>query len=65
MATHRANLDPDNPRDVIDEYLIAMDNKSDIAEYFSGSRMHGVDYPNHTFSTMPSVLADLPTSGPL
>ncbi|XP_063860881.1 cytochrome P450 2L1-like isoform X2 [Scylla paramamosain] len=34
-AAHRAQLDPDNPRDVIDEYLIAMDNKSDIAEYFS------------------------------
>lgn len=33
--THRAQLDPDNPKDVIDEYLIAMDNKSDIAEYFS------------------------------
>ena len=40
MESHRAKLDPDNPTDVIDEYLIAMDNKSDIAEYFSGELLH-------------------------
>ncbi|XP_063601622.1 cytochrome P450 2L1-like [Penaeus indicus] len=35
IDSHRATLDPANPRDVIDEYLIAMDEKSEIAEYFS------------------------------
>ncbi|XP_042883877.1 cytochrome P450 2L1-like [Penaeus japonicus] len=36
IEAHRAKHDPANPRDVIDEYLIAMDEKSEIAEYFSG-----------------------------
>ncbi|XP_042871724.1 cytochrome P450 2L1-like [Penaeus japonicus] len=35
IEAHRAKHDPANPRDVIDEYLIAMDEKSEIAEYFS------------------------------
>ncbi|XP_063611208.1 cytochrome P450 2L1-like [Penaeus indicus] len=35
IDSHRATLDPATPRDVIDEYLIAMDEKSEIAEYFS------------------------------
>ncbi|XP_047480020.1 cytochrome P450 2L1-like [Penaeus chinensis] len=35
IDSHRATLDPANPRDVIDEYLIAIDEKSEIAEYFS------------------------------
>lgn len=35
MASHRAKLDPDHPKDVIDEYLVAMDEKSDIATYFN------------------------------
>ncbi|XP_070001504.1 cytochrome P450 2L1 isoform X2 [Penaeus vannamei] len=35
IDSHRTTLDPASPRDVIDEYLIAMDNKSEIAEYFS------------------------------
>ncbi|XP_037801025.1 cytochrome P450 2L1-like isoform X1 [Penaeus monodon] len=34
IDSHRATLDPTNPRDVIDEYLIAIDEKSEIAEYF-------------------------------
>lgn len=36
ITSHRAKLDPDNPKDVIDEYLVAMDKKSDIAAHFSG-----------------------------
>ncbi|XP_037773710.1 cytochrome P450 2L1-like [Penaeus monodon] len=34
IDSHRATLDPSNTRDVIDEYLIAIDEKSEIAEYF-------------------------------
>jgi len=36
IDSHRATLNPANPRDAIDEYLIAMDEKNEIAEYFSG-----------------------------
>ncbi|XP_045133381.1 cytochrome P450 2L1-like [Portunus trituberculatus] len=58
MATHRANLDPDNPRDVIDEYLIAMDNKSDIAEYFSELDLVSVTFDlfNAGFDTTSNML---------
>nr|XP_045615912.1 cytochrome P450 2L1-like isoform X2 [Procambarus clarkii] len=35
VAEHRAELDPDNPRDVVDQYLVAMDSKDDIAKFFS------------------------------
>ncbi|XP_069165324.1 cytochrome P450 2L1-like isoform X3 [Procambarus clarkii] len=35
VAEHRAKLDPANPRDVVDQYLVAMDSKADIAEFFS------------------------------
>ncbi|XP_045615902.1 cytochrome P450 2L1 [Procambarus clarkii] len=35
VTEHRAKLDPDNPRDVVDQYLVAMDSKADIAEFFS------------------------------
>ncbi|XP_045133380.1 cytochrome P450 2L1-like isoform X2 [Portunus trituberculatus] len=57
-ATHRAKLDPDNPRDVIDEYLIAMDNKSDIAEYFSELDLVSVTFDlfNAGFDTTSNML---------
>nr|XP_045615910.1 cytochrome P450 2L1-like isoform X2 [Procambarus clarkii] len=35
VAEHRAKLDPANPQDVVDQYLVAMDSKADIAEFFS------------------------------
>lgn len=35
IDSHRASLDPDHPRDVVDEYLLAMDENSDIAAYFN------------------------------
>ncbi|XP_069960609.1 cytochrome P450 2L1 isoform X2 [Cherax quadricarinatus] len=35
IESHKAKLDPNNPRDVIDEYLLEMNNKSEIASFFS------------------------------
>ncbi|XP_045622742.1 cytochrome P450 2L1 isoform X1 [Procambarus clarkii] len=35
IESHKAKLDPNNPRDLIDEYLLEMSKKSDIAAFFS------------------------------
>ncbi|KAK8718914.1 hypothetical protein OTU49_014368, partial [Cherax quadricarinatus] len=35
IESHKAKLDPSNPRDIIDEYLLEMNKKSDIASFFS------------------------------
>nr|XP_053654491.1 cytochrome P450 2L1-like isoform X1 [Cherax quadricarinatus] len=35
IESHKAKLDPNNPRDVIDEYLLEMNKKSDTAAFFS------------------------------
>lgn len=58
MESHRVSLDPDHPRDIIDEYLLAMDRKSDIATYFSELDLTRIvfDLFNAGFDTVSSTL---------
>nr|XP_053656183.1 cytochrome P450 2L1-like [Cherax quadricarinatus] len=35
IESHKAKLDPSNPRDIVDKYLLEMNKKSDIASFFS------------------------------
>nr|XP_053646650.1 cytochrome P450 2L1-like [Cherax quadricarinatus] len=41
IESHKAKLDPSNPRDIIDKYLLEMDKKSEIASFFSGMYHRG------------------------